>query len=198
MLVEGTSPVNGLIDRMALTLVLTPDQAKKVAEGAKKVRPAYHDPDARVTREISEDMEAVLILTPAGNRQQAVQYMRGDQTTMMEQANQRDACLLAALQVDLEVANQQVTELAQQAGKIAKIQQAITQNPQFQSVAEVGPFARALQLGTDEQVHQYDQAKHRQVVATVMAARVQAGGLTADQDEARKSWANVVSEYVGD
>jgi hypothetical protein len=187
---------------MALTIKLTPDQAQKVRAGAKQEapggpgRPKYWDPDAKVEQEITADMEAVVLLTPAQQRQQAVQYMRGDQKAATDSASQRDACLLAALSVDAEVANQQIGDLAGQSRQLAQIQQ-VVKNPAFQEVADVGPFVRAMQLGTDEQVHALDQAKHRLVAAAVQTARVLAGGVTADQKKSVESWAQVLSAYTG-
>lgn len=166
-------------------------EAQKVAANRKTTRPSFFDAATSHDQEISEDMEAALILIPAESRQQASQRIDA-QTEQTDRVKKRDAILLAALTVDLENADAQVRELDT---KVNDLQAFTAKFAAYASVSEIGTLLRDTQLGTDELIMAADRAKHRQVCATVLAQRIERSGISEALDNERKSWTRVLHEY---
>lgn len=168
------------------------DEFRKVEAARKKSgRPTYFNASQLIDLEISEDLEAALILLPADAKQECRQRFDA-QNEQSDRVQTRDSILKAALKQDIDNAQVQVDELQQ---KVTDLQEFKAKFQTYADVGEIGLILRDAQLDMDELVMAYDRAKHRAVVAGSLIGRTDLSTITPALDKERKSWTRVLSEY---
>lgn len=178
-----------------MVLALTKDQRGKVATGAKSSRPSYFNAESGLDKQISADFEAVLILTDASSKQQAMTRLQ-EQTQATEDQQKRDALLIQALDQELDNAEATLQELTTELQQFEQFQTSFISNPSFKQVPEVGLLVRDLQLGVDETLLAKERTKHLAVVSGILRGRATTNGVSAELSKERDSWTGVLTAYL--
>lgn len=176
---------------MTITYRDSGDFQKVEAARKRNGRPTYYSADQGTDVEISQDFEAALILIPASAKQECRQRFDA-QDEQAERVQKRDGILKAALKVDAENAQDQLTELQE---KITTLQSFKEKFQSFAEVGEIGLLLRDAQLDMDELILAADRAKNRAVVAVALADRVDNGSISDALNKERQSWSRVLTEY---
>ena len=174
-------------------------------------RPTYYSAAAEKEIQISDEMEAFIILAPPEARNNVVKWIK-DSNKKSKDKSDRESLLSEALEGDLSDANRQLDEVQNSLKNYESFIESYFQNvipetgasgsqlkpkrDRFADVVEVGQSLADLSRVVDEFLIVQDRAKHLRVVSTVLQSILSRGTASAAEKRQVSSWATPFTAYT--